>query len=87
MNRNLFKRFTMKQIIAIHFKNKNNKSAKYLLTGLTLLFSLSLFAQDNAPKAVDTLSVFANPLFDVLLAVVILLLIVISILGLSLIHI
>ncbi len=71
----------MKKNIINKFQNYRIKSAKFILTGLALLSSFSLFAQNTASKEADVLSVFFNPLFDVLLILIVLLLIIISVLG------
>jgi cytochrome c oxidase cbb3-type subunit 3 len=71
----------MKKIIVNRFSNYRIKDARVLFTGFALLSSLSLLAQNNIPTETDTSSIFANPIFDVLLAVIILLLLVISALG------
>ena len=71
----------MKNSIITRFPSYRKKSAKFLLTGLAVLSSLSLLAQNSLPKEDGVLSIFSNPLFDVLLILIILLLIVISVLG------
>jgi cytochrome c oxidase cbb3-type subunit 3 len=71
----------MKKIVISRFSSYRKKSTKFLLTGLAVLSSLSLLAQNSEVKEASALSLFANPLFDVLLTIIILLLIVMSVLG------
>ncbi len=71
----------MKKLIINNFPNYRATSAKYFATGLALVFSATLFAQDGKPVETNSLSVFSNPLFNTLLGVIILLLIIISVLG------
>ncbi len=70
-------------------KKSNNlfqNSANHLLTCFALLLSISAFAQDKTPKAATESTVFSNPLFDGMLAIVILLLIIIFVMGKALVN-
>jgi len=72
----------MKNSLIKKFQPNKAVSAKYLMTGLALLFSFSLFAQGaTTPPAEDTTWLFSNGLFDALLGVILLLLIFIAVLG------
>ena len=72
----------MKNTLFIRLKSFKVTDFKYILTGLAALCGSTAVAQ--TPEAVQTvspLSLFANPLFDVLLGVILFLIIVIAILG------
>ena len=72
----------MKKNIAFNLELLSTKKNKYRLTGLGVLYGFSSMAQSaEATETISTLSLFANPLFDVLLGVIILLIIVIAILA------
>lgn len=62
-------------------QHNSGKRLKYFFTFYILLSGLSVFAGNTSEVKYDSLSVFANPLFLVMLGTIILLLIIISVLG------
>src|SRR5438105_1674275 len=72
----------MKKNSLSNFPSRNANSAKYFLATLGVLSTVGLMAQNGQPaETASSLSLFANPLFDVLLGVILLLIIIIAVLG------
>jgi cytochrome c oxidase cbb3-type subunit 3 len=71
----------MKHLILRHFPSIRIKAPKLLITVFALLSGFSLYAQNHISGEYNSLSVFSNPLFLVLLSVIILLMLVIIVLG------
>jgi cytochrome c oxidase cbb3-type subunit III len=68
--------------IFIRWEFLKTKNSKYLFAGLGMLSGLNAMAQNNeASQNISSLSLFANPLFDVLLGVIIILILLIAVLA------
>ncbi|MCX6295887.1 MAG: c-type cytochrome [Bacteroidetes bacterium] len=72
----------MKKIIFDNISKISKINIKFVLTGILLLFTINGFSQANLPaEQYDSFSLLSNPLFLIMLSIILLLIIVIYVLG------